>query len=103
MQRTVNAEEAQRSLGELLDGVSRGDEVVIEREGRPIAAVVPIHPYKTFQRSRDVAREEFFQLVDQIHERNRGIPAEEVDREIELALREVRSSRRPDAGQRPAE
>jgi len=45
MKRRLSAVEARKKLGEVLDGVYyRGDEVVIERAGKPLAVVVPIFP-----------------------------------------------------------
>jgi prevent-host-death family protein len=38
---TVTAFEAKTRFGELLDRVSRGEEVVITRHGRPVARLVP--------------------------------------------------------------
>ena len=43
MVRKVNALKMHQNLGQLLDGVyHRGDQYVIERDGRPMAAVVPV-------------------------------------------------------------
>jgi prevent-host-death family protein len=38
---TVTALEAKTRLGELLDRVARGEEVVITRHGKPVARIVP--------------------------------------------------------------
>ena len=44
MVKTVTALEARHKLGELLEGAyHRGDQFVIERAGKPMAAVVPLH------------------------------------------------------------
>ena len=43
MTKTVNALKARKNLGQLLEEVYyRGDQYVIERAGRPMAAVVPV-------------------------------------------------------------
>jgi prevent-host-death family protein len=41
---TVGVEEAQRHLSRLLRQVDEGDEVVIERDGRPVARLVRVEP-----------------------------------------------------------
>ena len=44
MVKTVTALQARHNLGELLEGAfHRGDQFVIERAGKPMAAVVPLH------------------------------------------------------------
>ena len=40
--RTVGAFEAKSRLGQLLDAVERGEEVVITRHGREVARLVPV-------------------------------------------------------------
>jgi len=42
--KTVNIHEAKTHLSRLLDQVSKGDEVIIAKAGRPIAKLVPYHP-----------------------------------------------------------
>lgn len=39
---TVSVREARAAIGRLLDAVARGEEVVIERHGRPVARLVPV-------------------------------------------------------------
>jgi prevent-host-death family protein len=39
---TVGVRGARAAIGRLLDAVARGEEVVIERHGRPVARLVPI-------------------------------------------------------------
>ena len=43
---TVNIHEAKTHLSRLLDRVSKGDEVIIAKAGRPIAKLVPYRPTK---------------------------------------------------------
>ena len=53
MRKTVSAMEARRRFGELLEDVYRGDEVIIERNGKPMAAVL-VSParHETVRRER---------------------------------------------------
>ena len=50
MERTVSAPEAGRGFDELLDSVARGDQIVVDRSGEPVAAVVPIAVYRRLRR-----------------------------------------------------
>jgi prevent-host-death family protein len=87
VKRKVSAVEARKRLGEILEGVYyRGDEVVIERAGKPMAVVIPAERYETMERSR----ERLFELIEKAQERNKDVPYEVIEREIELAIREVR-------------
>ena len=42
--RTVGAYEAKTHLAKLLDSVERGETIVIERHGKPIAELLPLPP-----------------------------------------------------------
>jgi prevent-host-death family protein len=46
MEKTIGAFEVRRSLGRILQDVAaNGNRVVVERNGQPVAAVVPIDVY----------------------------------------------------------
>ncbi len=69
MQKTMSAFETRRQFGKVLDGVmARGDEVIVERHGDPVAAVVPMSDFKRLQESRASARETFFGIMEQAQE-----------------------------------
>ena len=87
MKRRVSAVEARKRFGEILEGVFyRGDEVVIERAGKAMAVVIPTARYEALERSR----ERLFELIEKNWERNKDVPAEEIERDIQKAIREVR-------------
>lgn len=89
MKRTISAMEARRKLGELLEGVYyRGDEVIIERGGKPMAAVLPIERLYAI----DAARKRLGALLDDIHSRLVDPPLSE-DEAMELALEAQRWAR----------
>jgi prevent-host-death family protein len=48
--RAVGAFEAKNKLGQLLDEVEQGEEIVITRRGKEIARLVPVNP--TYSRAR---------------------------------------------------
>jgi prevent-host-death family protein len=41
---TVSVQEARKHIGELLDRVAVGEEIVISRRGKPVARLTPIGP-----------------------------------------------------------
>lgn len=84
MEKTLGSATVRRKFGELLEEVYyRGDKVVVERRGRPMAALVPIDLYEKWQ----AQREQFFQLIDAVRERNADIDPAVLEQEIEAAIR----------------
>jgi prevent-host-death family protein len=91
MKRKISAVEARKKLGEILESVYyRGDEVVIERAGKPMAVVVPAERYEAMERSR----ERLFELIEKSWERNKDVPFAEIERDVEATVREVRGQRK---------
>ena len=83
----VNALKARQQLGQLLEEVYyRGDHYIIERAGKPMAAVVPIWQFEEWQQHR----EQFFAMIDAVHARNAEVPSEVLEHEIAEAVRAVR-------------
>lgn len=90
MKRRISAVEARKRLGEILEGVYyRGDEVIIERAGKPMGVVIPAERYQAMERDR----ERMFELIEKAQARNKDVPYEVIEKEIELAIREVREER----------
>jgi hypothetical protein len=88
MEKTVDTVEVGRSLGRILEDVAaKGDRIVVERGGEPIAAVVPIDVYNQWKRSRET----FFGRMREASERANLSP-EEADRLAADAVAAVRSS-----------
>jgi len=61
----VGAFEAKNKLGQLLDRVEAGEEVVITRRGKPVAKLVPPVPLLNREQAREAAQE--------IREMSRGV------------------------------
>jgi prevent-host-death family protein len=76
----VTAFEAKTRFGELLERVSRGEEVVITRHDKVVARLVPEGPQRLDEVRRAVAG--LRELQDRIRQRSRA----------KLSLREVRSA-----------
>jgi prevent-host-death family protein len=88
MEKTIGACEVRRSLGRILQEVSvNGDRVVVERNGQPVAAVVPIDVYNQWKRSRA----EFFERMRQAAE-CANLTSDEADRVAAEAIAAVRAT-----------
>lgn len=94
MVRKVNALKVRQNLGQLLEEVYyKGDQYVIERAGRPMAAVVPVWQLKEWQERR--AR--FFGMVDELRAKGRSSSPRSLS--AKSLMLSARCARRPDAEQ----
>lgn len=71
--------------------------VLIEQDGRPVAAIISYSEYQRFQKL-DANRRERFQALYDTWEAFRDLPPEEVEREAARAVAEVRAEMRAEAG-----
>ena len=92
MRTTVSAGDARKRLGSMLDDVRlRGATFIIERDGRPAAAVVPLELLEKLDQQRGAA----FRRIDALRERiAERVTAQEFEDALSSELEEVRESRR---------
>ncbi len=85
----INALKARQQLGELLEGVYyRGDQYIIERAGKPMAAVVPLWQLEEWQQRRA----EFFTKVEALWDKTKDVAPEVIEQEVDEAVRTVRKA-----------
>ena len=84
---TVTAFEAKTRFGELLERVSRGEEIVITRHEKPVARIVPEGPRNLAQIEQAV--DALIQLRQRIGARSKG-RAKLTDAEVRSAIEEGR-------------
>ena len=90
MVRKVSAMGMRNRLGQILEEVYyRGDAFIIERAGRPMAALVPLAEYEHLQ----ARRAERFRIYKQIKARTKTIPSSQLDQAIAEGVRAARSQR----------
>src|SRR5205809_750035 len=88
MVKKVNALKARQNLGQLLEEVYyKGDQFVIERAGKPMAAVVPLWQLEEWQKRR----EQFFAAVEEVQQHNQKVKPEVIEKEVREAIRAVRT------------
>ena len=88
MVKKVNALKARQNLGQLLEEVYyKGDQYVIERAGKPMAAVVPLWQLEEWQKRR----EQFFAAVEEVQQQNHKVKPEVIEAEVREAIRAVRT------------
>ncbi|MDP1809692.1 MAG: type II toxin-antitoxin system Phd/YefM family antitoxin [Actinomycetota bacterium] len=92
MTKRTTAIKARQNLGQLLEeSYYRGDEFVIERAGKPMAALIPIQEYERWQ----AQREKDFAALEQVREQAAQYTPEEVQRDVAEAVRKVRKRHAP--------
>jgi prevent-host-death family protein len=90
MRKTISTQTLKTHVGEVVDSVRlRGDRYIIERRGKPVAAIVPLSVNEADERRR----KRFFDMVDAIRQRTRDVPPEVIDQAIEESIAEVRAER----------
>ena len=85
----IGVREARTRLSDLLGRVFYGKEVVIlERAGKPMAALVSIDLYERWLDER----EQRFQVVERLREKSREVPEDEILADVKEALTAIRTS-----------
>jgi len=92
MVKKINALKARKNLGQLLEEVYYKDnQYVIERAGRPMAAVVPVWQLEGWRKRR----ERLFGMVEEVWKKNKKEKPEVIEREVQEAVRAVRAKAAP--------
>jgi prevent-host-death family protein len=92
MVKKINALKARKNLDQLLEEVYYKDnQYVIERAGRPMAAVVPVWQLEGWGKRR----ERLFGMVEEVWKKNKKEKPEVIEREVQEAVRAVRAKATP--------
>jgi prevent-host-death family protein len=90
MLKKISAMKARQNLGQLLNEVSiRGDSYIIERAGKPLAALVDMERFQQLQEDRSSA----LQALKKVWEKMTGADHQEIGDAIEEALRATRKAK----------
>lgn len=85
----IGAREARNRFADLLGRVHYGGEMlIVERSGKPMAAIIPVRVYERFIAEREAR----FQMLDRIRQRLPGVPPEEVEQDVTEAIAAVRAA-----------
>lgn len=88
--KVITAKEARDNFADLLGMVYYGNEsVIVEKQGRPFAVVVSPEQYKRF---KQIAKERFFKIVDEIQTKNKNVSPEKVFKDVTNVVEEVRQN-----------
>jgi len=88
MAKRISAREARNRFSDLIGSVRYGgEEVIVERSGRPMAAVIPVEVYE-----RLVAeRRDRFEVIDRIRSKLPGVSFEQINEDVTGAIAKIRA------------
>ncbi len=88
MEKVINSSSLRSRLSPVLDEVQfNRDNYIIERKGKPAAAIVPLELYENWRRNRD----QFFEIVHEVQQANQSADPDEVMRLVLEAQQAVRN------------
>lgn len=91
MEKSIGAYEARRKFGQLIEeAFYRHDHFVIERSGRAMAVIVPVQEYERWKR---LAKDQALDLIEDVWERNKDVPSQELEKDVEKAVKDLRRER----------
>jgi prevent-host-death family protein len=86
----IGAKDARAKFAELLGRVGFGQaEIVIERSGKPMAALIPMDVYKQMVTEREAR----FSITDRIQGKQPDLPPEKVETDVNAMIIQARASR----------
>lgn len=87
---TIGAREARSKFADLIGRVHYGGEtIIVERSGKPMAAVIPVELYERLMAEREAR----FAIIDKLRAKLPELAEEEVAEDVAAAVAAVRSGR----------
>ena len=88
--RTMAISEVENALSSVVAAVSRNEtRVILEQDGSPVAAIISAADLEQLARY-ELARAERFKVIDELREAFKDVPDEEIEREADRAVAEIR-------------
>jgi prevent-host-death family protein len=90
MTKTMTITEVENDLSGVVNGVHHGKtHVIVEKSGVPVAAIISAADLGRFVRY-ERTRAERFKVLDELREAFKDMPVEEIEREADRAVAEIR-------------
>lgn len=97
MAKRISAGDARAQFAEILGMVRFGKEtVIVEKQGKPVVAIIDIDLYQRWQEEREAR----LKVFDEVRSKSRRKTPEEVEKDVGEAVSEVRESARRLRGRR---
>ena len=92
MTKRISAREARNRFSDLMGSVRYGgEEVIVERSGSPMAAVIPVEVYERLVAERRVR----FEVIDRIRSRLPDFSLEQIAKDVTEAIGKIRTESAP--------
>lgn len=89
--RRVTAKEARDNFTDILGMVYYGKEpVVVEKKGRVFAVVINPDEYENYKIYKKAAKKRFFEIVDKVQAKNKGVNPDRVLEDVTKVVEKVR-------------
>lgn len=83
----IGSRDLRQKFAEILGKVGFGGDVaVVEKSGKPMAAIIPIEMYRQLVAEREAR----FQVIEKIRNSQKERPLEEIERDVNEAIQRVR-------------
>ena len=84
----VSAREARNRFADIMGSIRYGgEEVIVERSGRPMAALIPVDTYERLIAERRTR----FEVLDQIRSNLPDVSSDEIENDVVRTIKELRS------------
>ena len=94
MTQVMKASDVRQQWSQILNKVFRNQtRVLVEKSGIPVAAVISADDLERFKKLEE-QRERNFAILDEIGEKFKDVPAKEIERKVNRALKQVRAESR---------
>ena len=95
MTQTMTTTAASQAFSTLVDKVSKQEtRIVVEENGKPVAALISAPDFERFNRA-EARRLEWRDLLSRMREPFKGIPEDQLQRDVTAVVKEVRQAQRP--------
>ncbi|MDZ7699266.1 MAG: type II toxin-antitoxin system Phd/YefM family antitoxin [Deltaproteobacteria bacterium] len=85
----VSSREARNRFADIMGSVRYGgEEIIVERSGRPMAALIPVDTYEKLVAERRVR----FEVFDEIRSVLSDVPEKDIERDVAQAIDTVRTA-----------
>ena len=86
----IGARDLRQKFAEILGKVGFGGDVaIVERSGKPMAAIIPIEMYQQLVAEREAR----FQIIEKIQNAQEERSLEEIEQDVNAAIKRVRSGK----------
>jgi len=91
----MKASDARQQFSQLLNEVFRREtRVIVEKSGIPVAAIISAEDFTRLARMEEDERRRDFAVLDELRQAFKDVPEEEIEREVNRAVTQVREERR---------